>query len=100
VSVDWFAHRHGERLSPGALGVRISHAIGSGTPVGVMFHHSVMDGEEIRRAAELLSLLAGHERVRPALMMELVEGGSVRIRGEPRSFRPRRPPASASEASD
>ncbi|MEA2320062.1 MAG: hypothetical protein QOD44_4251 [Solirubrobacteraceae bacterium] len=72
VSVDWFAHDHGTRLAPSALGERIARAIGVGRPVGVMFHHAVMDGAEMRRAAELLGLLAGHDRVRPARMMELV----------------------------
>lgn len=73
VSVDWFAHRHGERLSLPELGLRIAAAIGSRAPVGVMFHHAVMDATERRRAAELLSVLAGHERARPALMMELAD---------------------------
>ena len=72
VSVDWFAHHQGERLSRPALGRRIAQAVGAGGPVGVMFHHAVMDDAEMRRAAELLSLIACHERARPALMMELV----------------------------
>lgn len=71
VSVDWFAHRHGERLSRAELGTRIGEAIGSGAPVGVMFHHAVMDARELDRAAGLLAVMAGHERARPALMMEL-----------------------------
>jgi len=78
VSVDWFAHRHGERLSPAELGARIGDAIGSGAPVGVMFHHTVMDSAEMERATELLVVVADHERARPALMMELAGGaGSV-----------------------
>ena len=72
VSIDWFAHRHGERLRPAELGRRIADVIGLGGPVGVMFHHAVMDGAEMRRAGELLSVIAGHSRTRPALMMQLV----------------------------
>jgi hypothetical protein len=78
VGVDWFAHRHGERLSPLDLGHRIAKAIESGPPVGVMFHHAVMDGAEMHRAGELLGLLAGHERVRAALMMETLSAPAVR----------------------
>ncbi len=78
VSVDWFAHRHGARLRPGELGGRIADVIRLGGPVGVMFHHAVMDDAEMRRASELVSLVAGHDRARPALMMELAGGaGSV-----------------------
>jgi hypothetical protein len=76
VSIDWLGHRHGERLQPDELGRRIGAVIGMGGPVGVMFHHAVMDSAEMRRAAELLSVLAGHERARPALMMELVAGAA------------------------
>ena len=42
-----------------------------------MLHHAVMDAEDLVRAADLLTLLAGHERARPAPMMELV--GSVAV---------------------
>ena len=45
------------------------------SPVGVMFHHAIMDAAELGRASELLGLLAGHERASPAPMMELI--GSV-----------------------
>lgn len=71
ASVDWFAHRGGERLRPQELALRIGDAIVLGDPVGVMFHHAVMDAADMRRAAELLRLVAGHQRARPALMMKL-----------------------------
>jgi hypothetical protein len=77
VRVDWFAHDHGRRLSPPELGVRIAAALGAGGPVGVMFHHAAMDDEDMRRASDLLGLLAGHERVRPARIMELAGAASV-----------------------
>ncbi len=36
-----------------------------------MLHHALMDDGELRRADELLRLLAGHEAARPARMIEL-----------------------------
>ena len=63
------------RLLPEELGRRIAAAIGGGSPVGLMFHHAVMEEADMRRAADLLSLLAGHERAAAARMMDLV--GSV-----------------------
>jgi peptidoglycan/xylan/chitin deacetylase (PgdA/CDA1 family) len=71
VSVDWFAHRHGVRLSEPELGERVAAAIGSGRPVGVMFHHALMDDRELAHAGELLLLLAAHPAARPARMIEL-----------------------------
>jgi hypothetical protein len=68
VSVDWSRDRRG---------VRLARAIGSGEPVGVMFHHAVMDAEERRGAGELLSLVAEHGRARPGRMMELVVAGAA-----------------------
>lgn len=81
VCVDWFAHRHGERLSRPELGARIGGAMGAGAPVGVMFHHAVMDAGELRHAAELLAVVAGHERARPALMMELAGSAASVVAG-------------------
>ena len=43
VSVDYV------RLSPEELGTRIAAAIGGGSPVGLMFHHAVMDDPDMRR---------------------------------------------------
>jgi peptidoglycan/xylan/chitin deacetylase (PgdA/CDA1 family) len=75
VSVDWFAHDHGRRLSPAELGVRIGEALGARSAVGLMFHHAIMELADMDGASALLGLLAGHERARPALMMALA--GSV-----------------------
>ena len=77
VSVDWFAHRKGVRLSPSELGDRLALAIGSGAPVGLMLHHAIMDAADMRRVDDLLGLLAGHERVRAMPMMRLVERTST-----------------------
>ena len=67
VAVDWFAHRRGERLAAARLGELIAHATARTEPVGVMFHHAIMDAEERNRAADLFDLLAssGAAAVRP-----------------------------------
>jgi hypothetical protein len=81
IRVDWFAHRHGVRLSPSEIGARIGDEIREGGPVGLMFHHAVMDAADFNRAGELLALLAGHRRARAGSILELSES--------------RRPPGSA-----
>jgi hypothetical protein len=78
ITVDWLAHRHGERVSWAELGARIAQAR---RPLGVMFHHAVMGAEDLRRAGELLDLLAEHDAARPARMMDLV--GSVVVGAGP-----------------
>ncbi len=72
VSVDWFAHRHGRRIGVRELGERVARVVGSGEPVGVMFHHALMDAAERRRASELLALAADHERARATPMLDLI----------------------------
>jgi peptidoglycan/xylan/chitin deacetylase (PgdA/CDA1 family) len=77
VRVDWFARRKGVRLGPEGLGASLAEAAGDAAlPVGVMFHHELMDGEELTRAGELLALLAGHTRSRCRLMSALVKSHS------------------------
>lgn len=71
VTVDWFARVKGVRLSPYGLSSRLAAAAASGAPVGVMFHHAIMDECERRRAGELLDLLARHENARCRLMEQL-----------------------------
>ena len=59
------------RLSPPELDARFAaHVADGGGPVGVMFHHSVMEPEDMARASELLALLAAHENVTPRRMAE------------------------------
>jgi hypothetical protein len=67
VAVDWFAHRHGERLTPDRLAALLARATERSDPIGIMFHHAAMDEEDLTRAAELLDLLAlsGDAVVRP-----------------------------------
>jgi hypothetical protein len=58
------------RLSPEELDERFAALVGSG-PIGVMFHHGVMEPDDMRRASELLALLARHENVVGRRMAEL-----------------------------
>jgi len=71
VSIDWFAHRKGARLTREELGQHFAAAITTTRPIGVMLHHARMDREECDAANELLTLLATHEHVRCRLMREL-----------------------------
>jgi hypothetical protein len=75
VAVDWFAHRKGERLTPAALGDRLARECARPGPVGVMFHHALMDAGELPRAGELLDLLEGHPSARVLPMRDLVRAG-------------------------
>jgi hypothetical protein len=74
VDLDWFAHRKGVRLPRGELGKRLAGKIGGGgRPVGIMFHHALMDEAERAAAQPLLELLAGHSAARARPMLELVD---------------------------
>ena len=75
VHVDWFKRRDGKRLPPAEVAAIAARAVEGGGPVGVMLHHAEMDAAERAGAAELLELLAGHERVR-CLRMRAVWGTS------------------------
>ncbi len=59
------------RLTPQELDERFAGHIADGGPVGVMFHHGVMEPDDMARASELLALLATHANVRPRKMSEL-----------------------------
>jgi hypothetical protein len=71
VHVDWFAHRRGVRLTPAELGQLLAAEGRSGRPVGVMLHHAVMDGDDLRRLDELLGVLVRGARL--VRMRELAE---------------------------
>ncbi|HKN96105.1 MAG TPA: hypothetical protein VJX10_03225 [Pseudonocardiaceae bacterium] len=60
ISVDWFAHRKGMRLSRAEFGDLVAATVLSGRPVGVMFHHAIMDAGERAAVGELLGLVARH----------------------------------------
>ena len=72
ILVDWFARRKSARLNADQLGALIADAAISAKPVGVMFHHALMDAGERRAAGELLALLAAHHRAHSQLMQSLV----------------------------
>ena len=59
------------RLSPEELDERFARHVVEGGPVGVMFHHEVMQPDDMARADELLALLAGHANVVPRTMAQL-----------------------------
>jgi hypothetical protein len=59
------------RLSAAELDERFAGRVREGGPIGVMFHHGAMEPDDMRRASELLALLAAHERVVPRRMAEL-----------------------------
>lgn len=59
------------RLSPTELDERFAGQVAHGGPVGVMFHHGVMESDDMERASALLALLAGHSNVVPRSMRDL-----------------------------
>jgi hypothetical protein len=59
------------RLAPDELDTRFVRHVAEGGPIGVMFHHAVMEPEDMARADELLALLAGHVNVVPRTMASL-----------------------------
>jgi hypothetical protein len=52
------------RLAPEELDSRFAGFVAEGGPVGVMFHHAVMEREDFERAAQLLRALRRHANVR------------------------------------
>jgi hypothetical protein len=74
VRLDWFARRKGGRLSPEELGSSLAEAASAAaSPLGIMFHHELMDDDELTRAGELLALLAAHPAARCHLMSSLAQ---------------------------
>jgi hypothetical protein len=64
------------RLTPDELDSRFAGFVAGGGPVGVMFHHAVMEDGDFARADELLGLLAGHRNVVPRTLGELVRAAA------------------------
>ncbi|HEV2914252.1 MAG TPA: DUF2334 domain-containing protein [Pyrinomonadaceae bacterium] len=79
VTVDWFARREGVRLGLNELGAAMAGAVNACAPVGVMFHHALMDKGERRRASKMLALLASHPKAQCYLMDQLITGLSQYI---------------------
>lgn len=76
VRVDWFAKRKGFRLNQNQMGQLIADAVRDSEPVGIMFHHALMDACERDSASELLALLAAHDKAQCRLMQSFVEAQS------------------------
>ncbi len=55
-----------------AIAELAAFAVEGGGHVGVMFHHAEMDRSELEGAAELLTVLAEHERTRCVRMKDAV----------------------------
>jgi hypothetical protein len=84
VRFDWFARRKGVRLGLEESGSLLADAAREAvSPVGVMFHHELMDECELARAGELLALLAAHKNVRCRLMSALAK---VTLQNDEKSF--------------
>lgn len=74
VRVDWLARRKGVRLSLEELGDLLAEAASAAaSPVGVMFHHELMDDDELTHAGELFARLAAHPAARCHLMSSLAQ---------------------------
>lgn len=71
VAIDWFARGRGVRLRLEELGAALAASVKASAPVGVMFHHALMDETELRAVSELLSLLASHKGAQCSLMERL-----------------------------
>jgi peptidoglycan/xylan/chitin deacetylase (PgdA/CDA1 family) len=72
VSVDWFRHRKNVLLTPNEIGDSLSEAAASGSPVGVMLHHALVNDEGREMIGELLRLLSSHSQVECRLMRDIV----------------------------
>jgi hypothetical protein len=59
------------RLAPEELETRFAAHVRAGGPIGVMFHHGVMDRDAMTRASALLRRLARHANVHPRRMADL-----------------------------
>ena len=82
VTIDWFARTRGVRLSPAELGAGMADAVTTAAPVGIMFHHALMDETERGRSGELLALLASHGNAQCSLMDRLVTNLSQDIEAQ------------------
>lgn len=71
VHVDWFAARHGARLTRTELGGLIADRASAGLSLGLMLHHAVMDDVERDGVDELLTVVCGHPNVVMTSMAEL-----------------------------
>jgi len=71
ITLDWFAHRKKVRLDRMEWGRTLAAQLESDASVGIMFHHAVMDAEEMQALAQLLSVLARHPNTECRTMQSL-----------------------------
>lgn len=83
VRVDWFAHRKRVRLNRREFGRLLAEAARGRGPVGIMFHHAIMDRDERIAVAQMLDVLNDHQQARAWSMMRTAarRRGSVRPSG-------------------
>lgn len=77
VQVNWFAKRKGVPFTREQAGRLIAEAMSRSDPVGIMFHHALMDKGERYATSELLSLLSSHEQAQCRLMYTLATDQAV-----------------------
>jgi len=73
IRLDWAARPKGIRLTHTELGQRLAHQVRAQGPIGIMFHHAVMDATERAVLGELLDLLARHSRARCRAMSAVLD---------------------------
>lgn len=99
VTIDWFARARGVRLSFEELGAALAARVRASAPVGLMFHHALMDETERWRLSELLALLASHAGTQCSLMEQLTGGlsqdNAADAAGQAAAGRPRVMPSTA-----
>ena len=78
VRVNWFIGRAGRHLTSAEMGHVLVDAVGQPEPLGIMFHHAVMDDDTMRATGELLELISRRDHVRCVPMMELVRDAERR----------------------
>ena len=76
ISVDWFAHRKGIRLTLDEFGNLFATAVREQPAVGVMLHHAVMDDYELRRLRLFVQFVSSHPQVRCVLMRDAARARS------------------------
>jgi len=71
ISIDWFAKKHGIRVSFEALGTLMANMVEQRRPVGIMLHHELMSADERDLLDDLLVLLSTHRQAQCRLMAEM-----------------------------
>lgn len=87
TTLDWFAKRHGRRLSPEEWAGRAAAALGGSWPVGVLLHHAAMDETEFAGVGTLASLLSGHPACRRCSLLDAAEVPAMRLISSARNAR-------------